>query len=132
MLRAALLWTILTAIAASTMMALGHRVESLRDQKAALEAGIKKENLNLHMLNAEWAHLNRPDRLRELALSLTELRPADPARMVRAAALVEQLSEARMAPTGPHCAGLQPPGHKPTVDSNGILLATYGLGGNPI
>lgn len=127
-----LLWTLLTATAAGTMMALGQRVEKLRDRQAALKDDIARDTLALHMLDAEWAHLNRPERLRDLALELTDLRPTDTGRVSTIAGLVAELNELSARPTAPHCSGVQPPARKPTVDSNGILLATYGLAGDQI
>ena len=48
-----------------------------------LEKSILSANKQLKILNAEWAHLNRPDRLRKLAeyyfseLRLTQINPDD-------------------------------------------------------
>ena len=119
-------------VAASTMMAVGQRVDSLRGEKAALTKQIEREQRNLHMLQAEWAHLTRPERLRELAMTNTELRPTKAVQLISMAGLNDQLETIKLTPTAPHCAGLAPPPRKPTVDGNGILLVTYGLGGDPI
>ena len=122
----------LIVIAASTMMTVAQRVEKLRDQQASLTKDIERERRALHMPHAEWAHLNQPERLRDLALAVTDLRPLEPAQLVSVTSLAETLEEIEHTPTAPHCAGLEPPARKPTVDSNGILLVTYGLGGDPI
>ncbi|MEO0392914.1 MAG: hypothetical protein AAF213_06685 [Pseudomonadota bacterium] len=122
----------LVVIAASTMMTVGQRVEHLRGEKAALSHEIERQERALHMLQAEWAHLTRPERLRDLAMSMTDLRPTDAIQLTSMTGLTDQLETIKLTPTAPHCAGLPPPPRKPTVDSNGILLATYGLGGDPI
>ncbi|MEM6902054.1 MAG: hypothetical protein AAF556_02285, partial [Pseudomonadota bacterium] len=122
----------LIIVASGTMMAIAQRVDGLRDQRDQLTAEIEHERKALHMLQAEWAHLNQPARLRTLALEMTELRPLTPEQLVDWSGWQTEQEELALAPTAPHCAGLPPPPRKPTVDGNGILLATYGMGGDPI
>ena len=44
-----------------------YRTQAEISQVKALQAEIRQLKESLSMLNAEWAYLNRPDRLRELA-----------------------------------------------------------------
>ena len=125
------------ALALAAVMSLGlfmisYQVHDLEDQLDGLNRDISRDSRAVHVLQAEWAHLNQPERLRDLALAVTDLRPLEPAQLVSVTSLAETLEEIEHTPTAPHCAGLEPPARKPTVDSNGILLVTYGLGGDPI
>ncbi|MEM6375337.1 MAG: cell division protein FtsL [Pseudomonadota bacterium] len=44
-----------------------YETQAAQARAAALHEDIAKMRERLRMLNAEWAHLNRPDRLRDLA-----------------------------------------------------------------
>lgn len=59
----------------------GYRTQKAMQEAQALQRQIASARARLGVLNAEWAYLNRPDRLRELAnmnfdrLGLLALRP---------------------------------------------------------
>jgi cell division protein FtsL len=43
-----------------------------------LNRQIERERVSINILNAEWAHLTRPDRIQNLAEKHLDLKPADP------------------------------------------------------
>lgn len=52
-----------------------HRVQALEEEWRSLNAELLREQERLHVLNAEWAHLNRPSRLEALNASHLHLGP---------------------------------------------------------
>jgi hypothetical protein len=72
-----------------------------------LKSDIKKEQDDIGMLRADWAHLIRPERIQALSDSLTDLQPLTLNQIVKA----EQL-----------------PDKAPRVDSIGRKLEDLGLG----
>ena len=52
-------------------------VEDVQREVAKLETQVASEDESLHLLNAEWAYLNRPERLHELADKHLMLQPLD-------------------------------------------------------
>ncbi len=54
-----------------------YSVQDVQTNVVTLKAQLASEKESLHLLNAEWAYLNRPDRLRQLADRHLELVPLD-------------------------------------------------------
>ena len=54
-----------------------YSVQDVQRELAARKAELATEKESLHLLNAEWAYLNRPDRLRQLADRHLDLVPLD-------------------------------------------------------
>jgi len=54
-----------------------YSVQDVQRKVATLKAELASEKESLHLLNAEWAYLNRPDRLRQLADKHLDLVPLD-------------------------------------------------------
>ena len=50
-------------------------VQDSEERLAQLEVSIAQEQERIKMLNAEWAHLNRPDRLEKLAQEFLSMAP---------------------------------------------------------
>lgn len=65
------------AIAAFGLYLVKYSVQDVQRDVAVLEHDLEKERESLHLLNAEWAYLNRPDRLRDLAEKHLALEPLD-------------------------------------------------------
>ena len=55
------------AVLAIGLYLVKYSVQDVQRNVAALKSDLSKEKESLHLLNAEWAYLNRPDRLRDLA-----------------------------------------------------------------
>ncbi|MDX1483568.1 MAG: hypothetical protein R3229_03705 [Alphaproteobacteria bacterium] len=70
-----LFWVLLAAVAGFGLFHVKYRVQTLEDDLRRLNAAITEEQEQLHVLRAEWAYLNRPDRLQELSERHLALRP---------------------------------------------------------
>jgi hypothetical protein len=50
-----------------------HKVKHLEEELAGLDRQIHQDQAAIHVLKAEWAYLNQPDRLEDLARRLLSL-----------------------------------------------------------
>ena len=69
------IWLTMIAIASAVLFRISEDVETLQDSLAGLNAQIVAEEEAIRVLRAEWAYLNRPERLRLLADAVTPLEP---------------------------------------------------------
>lgn len=76
--RVTLFWICLAVTVGFGLFHVKYKVQALEDDLRRLNAAITEEQEQLHVLAAEWAHLNRPDRLETLAGRHTGLGPAAP------------------------------------------------------
>ena len=74
--RITLFWICLAVTVGFGLFHVKYKVQALEDDLRQLNAAITEEQEQLHVLAAEWAHLNRPDRLEALARRHTSLVPA--------------------------------------------------------
>lgn len=58
-----------------------YTVQNIQREVASVDGDLKREKESLHLLKAEWAYLNRPDRLNRLAAHHLEVVPLDSKRM---------------------------------------------------
>lgn len=79
-------WLSLIAVASAVVFHVSYSVQSLEDELAGLNRSIVFERESIQVLNAEWAYLTRPDRLRALAEAHTDLTPLQPNQIIRSAA----------------------------------------------
>jgi len=77
-----LVWIGLAAVIAISLFLVKYKVQDLDDQLAALETEKRKTQEAIHVLEAEWTYLNRPERLENLASKHLTLEPASPAQLV--------------------------------------------------
>jgi len=75
MKKSTLFWLVIIFLAASGLYRVKYQVRDIRKETSRLEASIKNEYNSLHVLRAEWAYLNRPDRLQRLSERYLELKP---------------------------------------------------------
>lgn len=69
------------AVAAYALYMVKFSVQNLQREVAVTKAQLAQEKEALHLLNAEWAYLNRPERLRRLADAHLDLVPLDSRRI---------------------------------------------------
>jgi hypothetical protein len=76
-----LVWMASFAVAAFALYMVKFSVQNLQRDVAVAERQLAQEKESLHLLNAEWAYLNRPERLRELSEAHLNLAPLDSRRI---------------------------------------------------
>ena len=73
--RTTFLALVLAAVMSLGLFMVSYQVQDLEDQLDALNRDIARDNRAVHVLQAEWAHLNDPQRLRLLAERYLGLEP---------------------------------------------------------
>ena len=82
-----LLWIAVVGLLASALFQLKYAVQANEDILARLNSELIASEQAVHVLNAEWSYLNRPDRIAELAARCLELEPMKPAQIAAMGAL---------------------------------------------
>jgi len=77
-----------------------HRVQALDEQLAETNQAILADQESIHVLKAEWAYLNQPDRLERLSRRYLELEILTREQIGSLADLGQQLSQITPADTG--------------------------------
>ncbi len=79
MIRPALiLWIGLPAIVTIALLLVSYQVQQLENELDRLEREAIAQQEEIHVLNAEWSFLNRPERLSRLASRHLDLGPVTP------------------------------------------------------
>ena len=81
------LWCCLTCLVGFGMFVMKNKVQSLEKELAQINETIKDDVKTIHVLNAEWSHLNSPERLRELAAKHIALNPVQAEQIINYSAL---------------------------------------------
>ncbi len=68
-------------------------VQRAEEKKVALERDIASSKEQIRMLQAEWVHLNRPERLEALANEFLDLVPPAPERMLDRELVIHEQNE---------------------------------------
>ncbi len=76
-----ILWIVLVGVMASGLFQLKYAVQAREDELARLNRDLIASEQAVHVLNAEWSYLNRPDRIAELAARYLDLAPMAPAQI---------------------------------------------------
>ncbi len=63
-----IIWLAVIVIAAFMLYKVKYEVQSLKNQVAEASHELEREKQALHVVAAEWAYLNRPERLQKLAM----------------------------------------------------------------
>jgi hypothetical protein len=113
-----LLWLCLVGLAVFGLFELKYRVQAQEQELTRLNRQIRHDRDAIQLLRAEWAHLDDPHRLADLAQRHLDLAPVAGIQIVRFDAL-----PARPAPTA---AGMILGGDNSTVE---LLAALGGVGG---
>ena len=75
-------WMAVVALSAFGLYLVKYSVQEVQRDVAKLEAKLAKEKETVHLLEAEWAYLNRPERLRKLAEGRVDVRPVASANII--------------------------------------------------
>ena len=72
------LWVTLTCLVGFGMFVMKNQVQTLESELNRINRSIQDDIKSIHVLKAEWSHLNSPSRLRQLAgkhIFLNQVRP---------------------------------------------------------
>jgi cell division protein FtsL len=72
------LWLAIAGMGALALYQLKHEVIALEKELARLNRDIVREQEAIHVLRAEWSHVNQPQRLQSLAQRHLDLQPMAP------------------------------------------------------
>jgi cell division protein FtsL len=111
-----LLWLVLVALASIGTFQLKYRVQAQEQELTRLDRQIQRDRDDIQVLHAEWAHLNEPNRLSDLARRHLDLAPVSGVQIVRFEALPD-----RPIPT-------PLPDGTSTTDPIATLLTQLGIG----
>jgi len=75
---ALILWIGLPAIVTIALLLVSYQVQTLENELEQLERKAIAQQEEIHVLNAEWSFLNRPERLTRLASKHLDLVPVTP------------------------------------------------------
>ena len=82
MTRFAITWLIAVTVAALGLFHVSHQVEQLKNELIREQRSILRDQETIHVLEAEWSYLNRPERIADLARRHLALVPLSADRMV--------------------------------------------------
>lgn len=80
-----MIWVVAVVCAASLLYSVKYRVQSMDEEIASIRAQIAEEKQAIHVLNAEWAFLTRPERIRVLAEKHLDMQAMDGKQMLELA-----------------------------------------------
>lgn len=80
-----MMWVVVVVCAASLLYSVKYRVQAMDEEIAAIRTQIAAERKAIHVLNAEWAYLSRPERVRELAEKHLKMHSMDGKQMLEVA-----------------------------------------------
>ena len=81
------LWFTLTIFMAFGTFVMKNYVEDLEKELAQINSKINEDVKSIHILKAEWSHLNNPERLRNLAAKHIALEPVKAEQIINYASL---------------------------------------------
>ncbi|MFN3076910.1 MAG: hypothetical protein ABT940_08540 [Alphaproteobacteria bacterium] len=81
------LWSVLATGVGVSLFLLKHEVQSLEDDLDRINRSVRTGEESIHVLQAEWAFLNDPPRLRRLAETHLHMTPTLPRQITTIAAL---------------------------------------------
>lgn len=81
------LWVTLTCLVGFGMFVMKNQVQNLEHELARINRNIQDDVKTIHVLKAEWSHLNNPSRLRKLANKHIALNPVQAEQIINYSAL---------------------------------------------
>jgi hypothetical protein len=96
--RSLLLWIVLAASLGFPLYLMKYEVQAVEEELQRVNREIVRNEEAIHVLKAEWAFLNRPDKLASLTVRHLELKPLDARQLADMGALNARVQEVRVAP----------------------------------
>ncbi len=119
-------WLVLAIALGTGVFVLKYEVQAREAELAALDDALGASRRQVHMLQAEWAHLTAPDRLHRLADRFLTLTPVQPAQVTTLAAVPRPGDS---GPRGLPVPRVKPaPGHRAAARRKPVELAESGGG----
>lgn len=84
---ALILWAALPCLLGFGILVMKNQVQTLEKQLVSINRDIQEDIKTIHVLKAEWSHLNSPSRLRKLALKHISLNPVRAEQIINYSAL---------------------------------------------
>lgn len=81
------LWASLALLVGFGMFIMKGRVQDLENELTHINHSISEDIKSIHILKAEWSHLNSPARLRTLSSKYAALNPARPEQIINYSAV---------------------------------------------
>lgn len=81
------LWVTLTCLVGFGMFVMKNQVQDLETELAGINRNIEEDVKTIHILKAEWSHLNTPSRLRTLAMKHISLNQVKAEQIINYSAL---------------------------------------------
>lgn len=108
-----LLFVVLAVGLALVLFSVKYEVQDLEVELSDVQRNIAREQRALHVLTAEWSHLNEPARLRRLAERHLDLAPVTPRQIASFASLAERSDPAGSAALAAHAQAASPQENRP-------------------
>ncbi len=80
-------WLCVVFVAVLGLYKVKYKVHEMKSQVTSLESELATESQAVHVLEAEWSYLTRPERVRQLASQYLKLEPITAAQMMQPASL---------------------------------------------
>jgi len=87
---ATLLWLGITVALAFGVFVVSYEVRNMEEERDVLTRSITANQQAIHVLEAEWSYLNRPERLQMLAARHLDLRPIEGSQLISLDALARR------------------------------------------
>ena len=81
------LWVTLTFLLGSGLLVMKNQVQTLENRLLSINKDIESDIKTIHILQAEWSHLNSPARLRQLAAKHIDLNQIQAEQIINYSAL---------------------------------------------
>lgn len=91
--RSTVIWSALAIGVGVGLFFVKHEVQALEERLVAVNRDIAEHRETIHVLEAEWSHLTRPERLEDLGQRLLRLEPVAHDQTIDLSELDERLAE---------------------------------------
>ncbi len=95
-----LTWFAFVCVLGVVMFVMKYNVQGLEEELVSINQEISKDIKSIHVLKAEWAHLNSPERLRALSKKHINLKSLDAEQIINYSVLSLSQEELRIDSSG--------------------------------